>query len=41
MRLIQPKHKNHEADRAAFCAGANVGEVIDNPLTPVIYSAAG
>jgi len=37
IRLIEPKTKHHEADRAAFMATTKVGEVVDGPLTPVIW----
>jgi ectoine hydroxylase-related dioxygenase (phytanoyl-CoA dioxygenase family) len=38
IRLIQPRHKNHEADRAAFAPGIQVGEVMASELNPVLYS---
>lgn len=39
IRLIQPRHKNHEADRAAFAPGIEVGEVMASELNPLLYSA--
>jgi ectoine hydroxylase-related dioxygenase (phytanoyl-CoA dioxygenase family) len=38
MRLVQPKNKNQESDLNCWMPGAKVGEVIDTPLNPVIYS---
>ncbi len=38
MRLTEPRNRNQEADRAAWCPEVKVGEVIDAPLTPVLYS---
>ena len=40
IRLIPPRHQNHEADRAAFAPGIAAGEVIASELNPVLYSAA-
>ncbi len=37
IRLAAPRNKNQEADRAAWCPDVRVGEIIDSPLTPVIY----
>lgn len=41
IRLVQPRHKNHEADRAAFAPGIAVGEVMASPLNPLLYSTSG
>lgn len=38
MRLVEPKNENQETDWANWCPGAKVGEIIDTPLNPVIYS---
>jgi ectoine hydroxylase-related dioxygenase (phytanoyl-CoA dioxygenase family) len=39
IKLVTPKHKNHENDWAAWMPGAHVGEAVATPLNPVIYSA--
>jgi len=39
IRLISPKHKNHEADWARWMPDCKVGEVVDSPLNPVLYKA--
>lgn len=41
IRLIEPKTKHHQADRNAFISTTEVGEVVDGPLTPVIWRASG
>ena len=38
MRLVTPKNKNQVIDMQEFCPGVPIGEIIDSPLTPVIYS---
>jgi len=38
MRLAAPKNKNQVADRKEYCPMVQVGEIMDSPLTPVIYS---
>ena len=38
MRLIEPKTNAHKADRVQWCGGAEVGQIIDTPLNPVIWS---
>ncbi len=38
MRLVQPKNKAQESDWNGWMPGAKIGEVIDSPLNPVIYS---
>ena len=40
IRLIEPRHDNHRADREAFAPGIEVGEVIASPLNPVLYAEA-
>lgn len=37
MVLKQPENKNQEIDWHTWCPGANVGEVIDTALNPVLY----
>jgi ectoine hydroxylase-related dioxygenase (phytanoyl-CoA dioxygenase family) len=37
LRLIEPRTSHHRADREAFMPGTAVGEIIDGPLTPVIW----
>jgi ectoine hydroxylase-related dioxygenase (phytanoyl-CoA dioxygenase family) len=37
MRLIEPKHKNHENDWNTWMPGTKIGAVIDSPLNPVLY----
>lgn len=39
MRLKQPENDNQKLDWEVWCPGAVVGEEIDTPLNPVIYSA--
>jgi ectoine hydroxylase-related dioxygenase (phytanoyl-CoA dioxygenase family) len=39
IRLIAPKHKNHQADWDTWMPGARIGEVVATPLNPVLYSA--
>ncbi len=38
MRLIEPKNKNQKNDWDNWCPGAQVGEIINSPLNPVLYS---
>jgi ectoine hydroxylase-related dioxygenase (phytanoyl-CoA dioxygenase family) len=38
MRLAEPKNKNQIIDMQELCPTVPIGEVIDSPLTPVIYS---
>jgi ectoine hydroxylase-related dioxygenase (phytanoyl-CoA dioxygenase family) len=40
MRLIAPKHKNHQSDWDSWLSGTQIGEVIQTPLNPVLYSAS-
>lgn len=37
IRLIEPKTSHHKGDRAAFMPDTAVGEVVDGPLTPVLW----
>ena len=37
IKLIQPKHRNHQADWDSWMPGAKVGEVVQSPLNPVLY----
>ena len=38
MRLKAPENKNQQADWDAWCPGATIGEIINSPINPVIYS---
>ena len=38
MRLVAPKNSNQQADWDGWCPGAKIGEIIDSPLNPVMYS---
>ncbi len=38
MRLIEPKNKNQKIDWETWRPGAKVGEIINTPLNPVLYS---
>ncbi len=38
MRLATPANADQEADRQTFCPDTQVGEVIDGPLTPILWS---
>jgi ectoine hydroxylase-related dioxygenase (phytanoyl-CoA dioxygenase family) len=38
MRLAKPAHANQQIDWDTWCPGARIGEIIDSPLNPVIYS---
>jgi ectoine hydroxylase-related dioxygenase (phytanoyl-CoA dioxygenase family) len=40
-RLIAPQRKSHENDWARWCPGVKIGEVIDSPLNPVMWSEQG
>lgn len=37
IRLIEPQHENHIADRDAFCPGVEVGQVVDSPKNPIVF----
>jgi ectoine hydroxylase-related dioxygenase (phytanoyl-CoA dioxygenase family) len=37
MRLAEPKNKNQQADWEAWTPSTKVGEVMDDPLNPVLY----
>jgi ectoine hydroxylase-related dioxygenase (phytanoyl-CoA dioxygenase family) len=39
IRLIEPQTKAGEADRQRWCKGVEVGEVLDGPLNPVLWSS--
>ena len=36
-RLIEPRRPEHEADRDAFIAGREPGELVDTELNPLLY----
>ncbi len=38
MRLAEPKNDNQKGDWENWCPGAKIGEIINSPLNPVIYS---
>jgi ectoine hydroxylase-related dioxygenase (phytanoyl-CoA dioxygenase family) len=38
MRLCQPKNKSQQIDWDTWCPGAKVGEIINSPLNPVLFS---
>ena len=38
MRLIEPKNQPQQNDWDNWCPGAKIGEIINSPLNPVIYS---
>jgi ectoine hydroxylase-related dioxygenase (phytanoyl-CoA dioxygenase family) len=38
MRLVEPRNPNQAADWKAWCPEVKPGEIIDAPLTPVLYS---
>jgi hypothetical protein len=37
MRLKAPDNHMQQADRARWCPGAAIGEVIDSPKNPVLF----
>ncbi len=37
MKLKAPENKNQQADWDIWCPGANIGEVINSPINPVIF----
>lgn len=39
MRLKAPENDNQQADWDTWCPGAVVGELIDTPINPVMYSS--
>ena len=38
MRLIEPKNQSQMDDWDNWCPGAKIGEIINSPLNPIIYS---
>jgi ectoine hydroxylase-related dioxygenase (phytanoyl-CoA dioxygenase family) len=38
MRLAEPANDDQELDKETWCPGVAIGEVIDSPLNPVLYS---
>jgi ectoine hydroxylase-related dioxygenase (phytanoyl-CoA dioxygenase family) len=38
MRLAAPKNKSQQSDWETWCPVAKIGEIIDSPLNPVLYS---
>ena len=41
IRLIAPKHKNHQADWDTWMPGIKIGEVANSHLNPLVYSQDG
>jgi hypothetical protein len=39
MRLAAPRNRNQEIDRETWCPGAAVGQAIETPLNPVLFSS--
>jgi ectoine hydroxylase-related dioxygenase (phytanoyl-CoA dioxygenase family) len=39
IRLVKPANKNQQADWDTWCPGAKIGEVVNTPINPVIYSS--
>lgn len=39
MKLKNPENKNQVADWNTWCPGARVGEIIDTPINPVLYTS--
>ena len=40
MRLAAPRNENQQADWDSWCPGAKVGEGIDTPLNPVLWTGS-
>ena len=40
-RLLAPRHKNHQQDWDSWMPGAKIGEVVNTPLNPVLWSCQG
>ena len=38
MKLAEPKNQNQKNDWDGWCPGAKIGEIINSPLNPVLYS---
>lgn len=38
MRLKNPENKNQEHDWKTWCPGAKVGDIINSPINPILYS---
>jgi ectoine hydroxylase-related dioxygenase (phytanoyl-CoA dioxygenase family) len=38
MRLAEPRNKAQRNDHESFCKGAGVGEIVDTPTNPVLWS---
>lgn len=39
IRLIRPRHKNHENDWNTWMPGVEIGGIVDSPMNPVLYRA--
>ena len=38
MRLVEPTSNERRFDAEMWCPGVKVGEIIDSPINPVLYS---
>lgn len=38
MQLAEPKNQNQKLDWDTWCPGAKIGEIIDSPMNPIMYS---
>lgn len=38
IRLVSPQNKHQESDRATWCQDVEIGERLDGPLNPVLWS---
>jgi hypothetical protein len=39
MRLAEPRNPSQQNDRDKWCGETQIGDVIDTPITPVIWSS--
>jgi hypothetical protein len=39
MRLVNPKNKNQQRDWDIWTPSTKVGEIMDDPLNPILYEA--
>ncbi len=40
IRLAEPRNKHQEYDRQTWCQGVEIGEILNGPLNPVLWSRA-
>ena len=38
MKLKAPENKNQQVDWDTWCPGAKIGDVIESPINPVLFS---